>query len=90
MAPQIEAVSTKSAPAPLPQSSQAVKHNGMVYCSGNVGVIPGTNFELIEGTVKDRAVGFRGSQSVQCVMADHMTSATSYQESRGYPQIVRQ
>ncbi|RKL35373.1 hypothetical protein BFJ72_g8892 [Fusarium proliferatum] len=55
MTPQIEAVSTKSAPAPLPQFSQAVKHNGMVYCSGNIGAIPGTNFELVEGTVKDRA-----------------------------------
>ncbi|KAF5713142.1 endoribonuclease L-PSP [Fusarium mundagurra] len=55
MAPQIEAVSTKSAPTPLPQFSQAVKHNGMVYCSGNIGAIPGTNLELVEGTVKDRA-----------------------------------
>jgi enamine deaminase RidA (YjgF/YER057c/UK114 family) len=55
MAPQIEAVYTESAPAPLPQFSQAVKHNGMVYCSGNIGAIPGTNFEL-RGTVKERAV----------------------------------
>ncbi|KAM0549152.1 hypothetical protein ACHAPJ_009607 [Fusarium lateritium] len=55
MAPQIEAVSTESAPAPLPQFSQAVKFNGMVYCSGNIGAIPGTNFELVNGTVKDRA-----------------------------------
>ncbi|KAJ4269677.1 hypothetical protein NW762_001345 [Fusarium torreyae] len=54
MAPQIEAVSTESAPAPLPQFSQAVKFNGMVYCSGNIGAIPGTNFELVNGTVKDR------------------------------------
>ncbi|KAF4335754.1 endoribonuclease L-PSP [Fusarium beomiforme] len=55
MPPHIEAVSTKAAPAPLPQFSQAVKHNGMVYCSGNIGAIPGTSFELVEGTVKDRA-----------------------------------
>jgi hypothetical protein len=64
MAPHIEAVSTKSAPAPLPQFSQAVKHNGMVYCSGNIGAIPGTNFELVEGTVKDRAVGLWIGDSV--------------------------
>ncbi|KAH7263469.1 Endoribonuclease L-PSP/chorismate mutase-like protein [Fusarium tricinctum] len=55
MAPQLEAVHTESAPAPLPQFSQAIKYNGMVYCSGNIGAIPGTNFALVEGTVKDRA-----------------------------------
>ncbi|CAJ0555096.1 Ff.00g051610.m01.CDS01 [Fusarium sp. VM40] len=55
MAPQLEAVHTESAPAPLPQFSQAIKHNGMVYCSGNIGAIPGTKLTLVEGTVKDRA-----------------------------------
>lgn len=90
MAPQIEAVSTKSAPAPLPQFSQAVKHNGMVYCSGNIGAIPGTHFELVEGTVKDRAVSLWDIQTVQCMMTDHMTTATSYQEPGSHPQRVRQ
>ncbi|KAM5380349.1 hypothetical protein ACJZ2D_003451 [Fusarium nematophilum] len=51
----MEAVFTDAAPAPLPQFSQAVKHNGMVYCSGNIGAIPGTKLELVQGTVKDRA-----------------------------------
>ncbi|KAH7110748.1 Endoribonuclease L-PSP/chorismate mutase-like protein [Dactylonectria macrodidyma] len=55
MAPTLEAVSTTSAPTPLPQFSQAIKYNGMVYCSGNIGFLPGTNPELVQGTVKDRA-----------------------------------
>ncbi|TPX07650.1 uncharacterized protein E0L32_010648 [Thyridium curvatum] len=41
-------VSTSKAPAPLPQFSQAIKHNGMVYCSGNVGLSPETR-KLAEG-----------------------------------------
>ncbi|KAF4989248.1 hypothetical protein FDECE_14783 [Fusarium decemcellulare] len=55
MAPQKEAVFTESAPAPMPQFSQAIKYNGMVYCSGNIGSLPGTDFELAKGTTKDRA-----------------------------------
>ncbi|KAJ4019069.1 hypothetical protein NW766_002769 [Fusarium irregulare] len=57
MTSRIEGVYTKSAPAPLPQFSQAVKYNGMVYCSGNIGAIPGTNYELRE-TVKQRAANY--------------------------------
>ncbi|KAI0517053.1 L-psp endoribonuclease family protein [Xylaria bambusicola] len=38
MSPTKEAVSTQNAPAPLPQFSQAVKYNGMVYCSGSIGI----------------------------------------------------
>ncbi|PSR90886.1 Endoribonuclease L-PSP/chorismate mutase-like protein [Coniella lustricola] len=49
-----ESVHTTKAPAPLPQFSQAVKYNGMVYCSGNIGLNPETN-KMAEGTVKDRA-----------------------------------
>ncbi|OLN94197.1 Protein mmf1, mitochondrial [Colletotrichum chlorophyti] len=36
----VEKVLTTAAPAPLPQFSQAIKYNGMVYCSGNIGVVP--------------------------------------------------
>lgn len=50
-----EGVHTTKAPAPLPQFSQAVKYNGMVYCSGNIGLSPETT-KIVEGTVKDRAV----------------------------------
>lgn len=54
MAPS-ERVFTDKAPAPLPQFSQAVKFNGMVYCSGNLGVDPVTGV-LVEGGVKEQAV----------------------------------
>ncbi|KAH7125834.1 RmlC-like cupin domain-containing protein [Dactylonectria macrodidyma] len=27
----------------------------MVYCSGSIGILPGTNVEQVQGTVKDRA-----------------------------------
>ncbi|CAG9940391.1 unnamed protein product [Clonostachys rosea f. rosea IK726] len=51
---KVEQVSTTAAPAPLPQFSQAIKFNGLLFCSGNVGAIPGTNLQLVEGTAKDR------------------------------------
>ncbi|KAL2209890.1 Endoribonuclease L-PSP [Sarocladium strictum] len=54
MANKPTAVTTSAAPAPLPQFSQAVKYNGMVYCSGNIGAIPDTNFEMASGTIRDR------------------------------------
>ncbi|RSL84591.1 hypothetical protein CEP51_003811 [Fusarium floridanum] len=49
-----EPVATSAACAPLPQFSQAVKYNGMVYCSGTLGIDPRTE-ELVSGTVTDRA-----------------------------------
>ncbi|EEU36581.1 uncharacterized protein NECHADRAFT_51633 [Fusarium vanettenii 77-13-4] len=49
-----EPVVTSAACAPLPQFSQAVKFNGMVYCSGTIGIDPETD-ELVSGTVTDRA-----------------------------------
>ncbi|RSL60260.1 hypothetical protein CEP53_005503 [Fusarium sp. AF-6] len=49
-----EPVTTSAACAPLPQFSQAVKYNGMVYCSGTLGIDPATD-ELVLGTVTDRA-----------------------------------
>lgn len=52
---KMEGIHTAAAPQPLPQFSQAVKYNGMVYCSGNVGFDPATK-RLVDGTVKDRAV----------------------------------
>jgi enamine deaminase RidA (YjgF/YER057c/UK114 family) len=53
---QFTPVFTSSAPTPLPQFSQAVVYNGLVYCSGNIGIKPGAAFELVEGTAKDRTV----------------------------------
>ncbi|KAI8712377.1 hypothetical protein NCS52_01335700 [Fusarium sp. LHS14.1] len=49
-----EPVVTSAACAPLPQFSQAVKFNGMVYCSGTIGIDPATD-GLVSGTVTDRA-----------------------------------
>ncbi len=54
MAPP-KAVLTAKAPQPIPQLSQAVKYNGMVYCSGSLGIDPATG-KFVEGTVKDRTV----------------------------------
>ncbi|KAK4179365.1 YjgF/Yer057p/UK114 family [Triangularia setosa] len=47
------AVLTKDAPAPIPQLSQAIKHNGMVFCSGSLAIDPKTG-KFIEGSFKDR------------------------------------
>ncbi|EWG54325.1 hypothetical protein FVEG_12569 [Fusarium verticillioides 7600] len=52
--PNFEAVYTADACAPLPQFSQAVKYNGMVYCSGSIGIDPATD-DLVPGSVTDRA-----------------------------------
>ncbi|PQE20154.1 endoribonuclease L-PSP protein [Rutstroemia sp. NJR-2017a WRK4] len=51
--PQKEAVSTDKAPPPMPFFSQAIKCQGMVYCSGSIGMDPATN-KLVEGSVGDR------------------------------------
>ncbi|KAK8083922.1 yabJ [Apiospora saccharicola] len=48
-----EKVLTDKAPKPLPQFSQAVKYNGMVYCSGSIGFDPATS-SLVEGGVKNQ------------------------------------
>ena len=53
--PSIEKVFTTKAPKPLPQFSQAVKYNGMVYCSGSIGFDPATS-ALVEGGVKEQTV----------------------------------
>lgn len=59
--PSKEAVLTANSPAPLPVLSQAIKSNGMVYCSGQVGMNPKTG-QMAEGTVQDRTVskGWKG------------------------------
>jgi reactive intermediate/imine deaminase len=50
-----ESVLTTKAPAPMPFFSQAIKCNGMVYCSGSIGMEP-TSMKLVEGGVADRTV----------------------------------
>ncbi|EAS31407.3 endoribonuclease L-PSP [Coccidioides immitis RS] len=48
-----QVVLTDKAPAPLPVLSQGIIHNGIVYCSGQVGIDPASN-QMVEGTVQDR------------------------------------
>lgn len=47
-------VSTSSAPPPLPQFSQATVYNGVIFCSGAIGMDPETK-QIVAGSVKDRA-----------------------------------
>ena len=49
-------VRTEKAPPPLPFYSQAIICNGMVYCSGSIGVDPVTS-QMVEGGIGDRTVG---------------------------------
>ncbi|EMT72446.1 hypothetical protein NW760_010184 [Fusarium oxysporum] len=56
MTPRFTPVTAPNAPAPLPQFSAAVTYNGLVYCSGNIGIKPGQGLVVVEGTVKDRAI----------------------------------
>lgn len=44
------------APPPLPFYSQAIKSNGMVYCSGQIATDPKTG-KMVEGSITDRTVG---------------------------------
>jgi 2-iminobutanoate/2-iminopropanoate deaminase len=61
--PQKEEVRTDKAPAPMPFFSQAIKCQGMVYCSGSIGVDPKTS-KVVEGNVADRTVCFAYSTSL--------------------------
>ncbi|KAF2476718.1 Endoribonuclease L-PSP [Lindgomyces ingoldianus] len=55
MASKKEVINSSSIPTPFPVMpfSAAVKYNGMVYLSGNIGMDPKTN-ELVDGDIKDR------------------------------------
>lgn len=55
MASSKQVVFTDKAPAPLPVLSQGIIHNGMVFCSGQIGTDPATG-KMVEGTVQDRTV----------------------------------
>jgi len=64
------AVKTDKAPPPLPFFSQAIICNGMVYCSGSVGVSPTTK-ALVEGGVGDRTVSDRYRSSINAMIVEH-------------------
>ena len=63
MAVTKEVVFTDKSPLPIkpPPFSLAVKCNGMVYCSGNIGMDPAG--KMVEGTVGDRTVSRSNAQS---------------------------
>ena len=49
-----EIISTQNAPAAIGPYSQAVKANGMLYTSGQIGIVPATG-ELAEGGLAAQA-----------------------------------
>ncbi len=49
----LEVVSTKDAPQAIGPYSQAIKHNGMVFVSGQIPFNPAT-MSLVEGTIVDQ------------------------------------
>jgi enamine deaminase RidA (YjgF/YER057c/UK114 family) len=51
----ITEIRTPNAPAPMPVFSQAIKANGMVFCSGNIGLDKDT-WKLVEGGIKAQTV----------------------------------
>ncbi len=48
-----EIVVTKSAPSALGPYSQAVIHQGVIYCSGQIAIDPGSN-EIIDGGISEQ------------------------------------
>lgn len=52
------AVKTDKAPLPLPFYSQAIVCNGMVYCSGSLGMNPETR-AMVDSGIGDRTVSSR-------------------------------
>ena len=63
--PTRTAVRTKNAPVPLPFFSQAIVCNGMVYCSGSIGIDPKTE-SIVESGVGDRTVSLFYAMSLAC------------------------
>lgn len=53
--PDKVAINTSDAPAPIAPFSQGIVYNGLVYCSGSVGMDPKTN-KIVEGGVEQRTV----------------------------------
>ena len=79
-----EIISTQNAPAAIGPYSQAVKANGMLYTSGQIGIVPATG-ELAEGGLAAQAeqvmknlaavfaaagTGFEKAVKTTCYLAD--------------------
>ena len=62
MSEKLEAVATSEAPAALGAYSQAVKANGFVFVSGQLGIDPATVYaQTFIGSVKPARVAFGGN-----------------------------
>ena len=51
----MEAIITKSAPEPAGHYSQAIVHNGVIYVSGQLPIVPETG-EKVFGTIEEQTV----------------------------------
>lgn len=69
----IEKVETKNAPAAIGPYSQAVKVNGMLYCSGQIPIDPVTG-NIVEGDVKAQAE--QVFKNIKAVLAEAGTDET--------------
>lgn len=83
MAQKFTSIFTAEGVKPLPQFSQAVVYNGLVYVSGNVGFKPGPSAELVEGTTKDRAVSDR-TWYAYCGTKSRILATNFLQHSSGF------
>ena len=61
-----EIVSTPNAPAAIGPYSQAVKYNGLVYCSGQIALDPATG-HLVEGGIAEQTT--RVLENLKAVLA---------------------
>ena len=55
---QLQTISTTSAPAALGPYSQAIRANGMIYCSGQIPINPAT------GTIEAKTIEAQTAQSI--------------------------
>ncbi|CAH0027968.1 unnamed protein product [Clonostachys rhizophaga] len=62
MSSRIE-IRTDRAPAPRPSNFQAIVHNGMIFCSGAIGVDP-VSSKLVEGPTTARAAAPEDSEAI--------------------------
>ena len=81
-------VSTKDAPAPIAPFSQATVYNGMIYCSGNLGMDPIT-MKLIEDGVEQRTVR-EDMLSIQALNQIRFKLSKIFQQSWKRQEVVSQ
>lgn len=70
-----EIISTQNAPAAIGPYSQAVKANGMLYTSGQIGIVPATG-ELAEG-----GLGAQAEQAMKNLAAVFAAAGTGFEKA---------